>query len=77
MYFLEQHHNGNDPFKMAVTSLLALVPKAVDIFGRSTVEEKRQLMGYLFSNLELEGLKLRYTLKTPFDLFVNLGGCKE
>ena len=48
-----------------------------EIFDRSTTNEKRQLMGYLFSNLELEGSKLRYALKTPFNLFINLDGYKE
>ena len=54
-----------------------LASKAGEIFDRSQTDEKRQLIGYLFSNLELEGGKLRYALKTPFNLFVNLGDCKE
>ena len=57
--------------------LVMLAYKATEIFDRSTTNEKRQLMGYLFSNLELEGSKLRYALKTPFNLFINLDGYKE
>ena len=57
--------------------LVMLAYKAAEIFDRSTTNEKRQLMGYLFSNLELEGSKLRYALKTPFNLFINLDGYKE
>ena len=74
---LERHHEGDDKFKMAVSTLVSLASKAYDIFERSTVDEKRQLIGRLFSNLELEGSKLRYILKTPFNLFVDLDNCKK
>ena len=70
---LEQHHSGNEQFKIAVSSLLTLASRAYDIFESSTIDEKRQLIGYVFSNLELEGQKLRFTLRKPFDLFVNVG----
>ena len=74
---LERHHAGDEQFRIAVTTLVTLASKAAEIFDRSTIDEKRQLMGYLFSNLKLEGSKLRYALKTPFNLFVDLEGCKE
>ena len=74
---LEQHHNGNEQFKIALTSLITLASSAYDIFESSTIDEKRQLIGYVFSNLELEGAKLRYTLKKPFDLFVDLASYQE
>ena len=74
---LERHHTGDEQFRIAVTTLITLAAKAAEIFDRSTTDEKRQLMGYLFSNLELEGQKLRYTLNIPFNLFVDLKDCKE
>ncbi len=74
---LERHHAGDEQFRIAVTTLVTLASKAAEIFDRSTTDEKRQLMGYLFSNLELEGSKLRYTLKTPFNLFIDFDGCKK
>jgi len=74
---LEQHHSGNEQFKIALTSLITLASSAYDIFESSTIDEKRQLIGYVFSNLELEGAKLRYTLKKPFDLFVDLTSYQE
>lgn len=73
---LERHHEGDEQFRIAVTTLVTLASKAAEIFDRSTTDEKRQLMGYLFSNLELEGSKLRYALKTPFNMFVDLHGSK-
>ena len=74
---LEQHHEGNENFKVAATALVTLASKASDIFDCSTTEEKRQLISYVFSNLELEGSKLVYALKTPFNLFVDIGKCKK
>ena len=69
---LEQHHSGNEQFKIALGSLVTLASHAYEIFESSTNEEKRELIGYVFSNLQLEGAKLRYTLSSPFDLFVDL-----
>ena len=74
---LERHDAGDEQFRIAVTTLVTLASKASEIFDRSTTEEKRQLMGYVFSNLQMEGGKLRYSLKKPFDLLVNLGGYQE
>lgn len=68
----ERHHAGDEQFRIAVTTLVSLASKAAEIFDRSTTEEKRQLIGYVFSNLELKGSTLCYSLKKPFDLFVNL-----
>ena len=35
------------------------------------------MLGYVFSNLELEGQKLRFSLRTPFHLFADLASCQE
>ena len=74
---LERHNSGDEEFRMAVSTLVSIASKALDIFDRSTTDEKRQLIGYVFSNLELKGAKLCYTLKAPFDLLVNLSSYKE
>lgn len=74
---LEQHHKGNEQFKIALISLIALASHAYDIFASSTIDEKRQMLGYVFSNLELEGGKLRFSLRTPFHLFADLASCQE
>jgi len=74
---LEQHHKGNEQFKIALSSLISLASHAYDIFASSTNDEKRQLLGYVFSNLELEGSKLVYTLRTPFHLFADLASCQK
>ena len=74
---LERHHTGNEQFKIALSSLIDLASHAYELFESSTIDEKRQLIGYLFSNLELKGAKLEYNLKKPFNLFVDLANDQE
>ena len=50
--------------------MLQLASKAGDTFKGSNAEEKRKLINLVFSNLELNGQKLVYTLRSPFDAFV-------
>ena len=73
----EEHHNGNEQFKMALSMLVTIASKAPDIFKSSKTTLKRQLMTLIFSNLELGGQKLRYSLAEPFASFENLGSYKE
>jgi hypothetical protein len=71
----EQLQKGNEAdseFKMGLSGLLSLASKAADLFEGSNNAEKRSLIGFTFSNLELEGASLRYSLRTPFDMFVDL-----
>ncbi len=47
-------------------------PKTCESFGSSKVEQKRQIINFVLTNLQLKGKKLEYTLKTPFDVLVLL-----
>ena len=42
---LEQHHKGNEQFKIPLSSLISLASHVYDIFASSTNDEKRQLLG--------------------------------
>ena len=44
---------------------------AYELFESSKIEQKRKLINYVFSNLELNGVTLRYSLRKPFDLMVD------
>ncbi len=74
---LERHHSGDEQFRIALSTMVSLASRAADIFDCSKTEEKRQLIGYVFSNLELKGSTLCYSLKKPFNLLVDLASCKE
>jgi hypothetical protein len=53
---------------MALYGVYTLAAKSPKIFQSSNMTEKRTLLGLVFSNLCLEGLHLRYTLRKLFDL---------
>jgi len=44
---------------------------AYELFESSKIEQKRKIINYVFSNLELECVTLRYSLRKPFDLMVD------
>jgi hypothetical protein len=70
-------HEADARFKTALSGLVKLAAKTKNLFESSKTEEKRQLIGIVFSNLQLEGSTLRYTLRKPFDLFVDLASIPE
>ena len=44
---------------------------AYELFESSKIEQKRKLINYVFSTLQLEAANLRYSLRKPFDLMVD------
>jgi hypothetical protein len=51
-------------------SLISLASRTAELFERSKTEQKRQLIAFVFSNLQLRGKKLEFSLRSPFDLMV-------
>jgi site-specific DNA recombinase len=68
---IEQHQTGEGQFLTTLESLISVASRAADIFERSKIEQKRQLVAFVFSNLKLRGKKLEFALRSPFDLMVN------
>ncbi len=68
---IEQHQKGEGEFRTTLESLISVASRAADIFERSKIEQKRQLIAFVFSNLKLKGKKLEFSLRSPFDLMVN------
>jgi site-specific DNA recombinase len=68
---IEQHQKGEGEFRTTLESLISLASRAAAIFDRSKIEQKRQLISFVFSNIELRGKKLDFSLRSPFDLMVN------
>ena len=63
---LEDHTKGNQDFYITSETILNLTNKAFEIFESSEPEEKTQLLKFILQNLELQGKKLVYEWKTPF-----------
>lgn len=68
---------GDDGFKDALIALVSLSADAHELFRSSTIEKKRLLIKLVFSNLEMKGEKLGYTLNRPFDMFIKPTNCYE
>ena len=64
-------------FRDAVADMLELRRKAHELFFRSNNTGKGQIMGYVFSSLQLNGQKLQYSLRKPFDLYVKAADIGE
>ena len=56
---------ADENYSMTLISLLNICSKAPELFNSSKVEQKRQLINFLLSNLQLRGKKLEYKLKNP------------
>lgn len=74
---IEQHEKADDCFKDAATMLFELTSSAAFTFENSNTEQKREMMGLLFSNMQLRGKKLEYTMHQPFDLMLDIRTVKD
>ena len=69
---LNDNVQADEKFKDALAKVVSLVGKSYELFESSKTDEKRGLLGFVFSNLQLEGTTLRYTLRKPFEVFTQL-----
>ena len=67
---IKKHLKADETFKITVNTVFSIASMAYELFESSKIEQKRKLINYVFSNLELEGVTLRYSLRKPFDLMV-------
>jgi site-specific DNA recombinase len=70
-------NDSDEKFGITLTSLISMASKAYEIFESSKINEKRQLIAFMFSNLRMNGTKLVFDLKQPFNLMVNLNSYPE
>lgn len=64
---LKLYTEADGNFIMTVSYLLDIATRANALFLSSKVDQKRRLISFVLSNLTLEGKKLRFNLKEPFD----------
>ena len=68
---------ADENYSLTLISLLNICSRAPELFASSKVEQKRQLINFLLSNLKLRGKTLEFELKKPFDVLVNLQNCEN
>jgi len=69
---LKRVTEADESYSITLITLLNLCSRAPELFESSKVEQKRQLINFLLSNLKLRDKNLEFTLKKPFDVLVNL-----
>lgn len=63
----DMHGKADKEFYITASRILELANKAAEIFESSKAEQKRQLLQFLLQNSTLDGKKVDFTLKKPFD----------
>ena len=64
-------HVGADKASLInVKTVLDLAKRSKEIYESSKVDEKRQILNFLFSNLEMKDKKATITLREPFDRLI-------
>ena len=74
---LKQYTEADEKFGITVNYLLDLASRACELFESSKIEQKRQLINFLLSNLRLKGKTLLYDVNKPFDAILNSNKCSE
>jgi site-specific DNA recombinase len=72
---MQKHVKADEAFYITAHTILSLASRARDLFESSEVEEKRQLLNFVFQNLTLEREKLAHTVREPFSLIMNMKAC--
>jgi len=72
LYEKNRYLNASINYGKVVTDLISITFRTWEIFESSKIERKRQILGMLISNLEVDDKKLYVELKSPFNLIYEL-----
>ena len=72
---MQRHVKADETFYITANAVLSLASRAKELFESSEVDEKRQLLNFVFQNLSLDGKKLVHTLREPFSMIMNAKQC--
>lgn len=61
------HSEADEEFYITANTVLNVAKRALEIFKSSEVSEKRQFLNFILQNCQLNGKKLEFTLRNPFD----------
>ncbi len=69
---LEEHTKADYDYQTTVAVVLSVARRAKQIFESSEPEEKRAFLNYLLQNPTVNAKKLEFTIRTPFNLVLEL-----
>ncbi len=68
---LKAHTEADEKFALTVSYLFELSSRAAELFKVSKVDQKRELINFVLSNLKLKGRKLLYQVNQPFAAIID------
>lgn len=72
---IHAYDDADNVFGSTMEKLMKVAMGAHKAFMSSNLEEKRELLNFVFSNLTLKGETLCYSYNFPFDRFQNMDDC--
>ncbi|MDP3710519.1 MAG: hypothetical protein Q8R29_02215 [bacterium] len=69
---LEEHTEADYDYQTTVASVLSVARRAKTIFESSELHEKRAFLNYLLQNPTVNEKTLGFTLRSPFNLVLEL-----
>jgi len=69
---IQNHSDADEDFYLTANTVLKLAQRAAEIFKSSEVTEKRQLLNYLLQNCQMDGKKLEFSLRNPFNRILEI-----
>ena len=69
---LEEHQKGDFDYQTTVATVFSVARRAKEIFESSEPREKRVFLNYLLQNPTVNGKEPMFTLRSPFDLVLEL-----
>ncbi len=67
LFKMKQLNNAEKNYYITANTILSLAQRAHQLFKSSRIEEKRQIINFVFQNLRLDGKNLLFETKTPFN----------
>jgi len=74
---LNQLQKIDDSYYITVDTILNIASKAEELFRSSEMDQKREILNLVLSNLYISEGKLEYTVNRPFDSILNCSTRKE
>ena len=74
---MARHEEADHNFHTTANMVMNLAARARKIFESSEVDEKRQLLNFVFQNLRLEGKNLLINTFEPFTTLVDYKRCPK
>jgi site-specific DNA recombinase len=72
---MKRHEMADQNFHVTANLVMKLASRARELFESSEVDEKRQLLNFVFQNLQLKDLSLSVQVCEPFNMMMDYDGC--